>query len=210
MNCASVNLGVPLVVSGPSGAGKSTVCRELLALEPLLHFSVSCTTRPPRPGEADGAAYYFISRAQFEARLAEDGFLEHAEVHGNYYGTPRSEVAPHIAAGRDVLLDVDVQGARNLRTRLAPATFGPPVFVFIAPPSLAELERRLRGRGTESEDTLQRRLGNARRELAAWREYDCLVVNDTVADAVARLRAILLAARCATPRQAAVRWDAAP
>ena len=152
MNRSLIKLGVPVVVSGPSGAGKSTVCRELLAREPEMHFSVSCTTRPARPGETDGAAYYFLSRAQFEARLAADGFLEHAEVHGNYYGTPRSEVTTHVSAGRDVLLDVDVQGARSLRHKLAATVSGPPVLVFIAPPSLAVLEQRLRGRGTESEE----------------------------------------------------------
>ena len=201
MNTSSSKLGVPLVVSGPSGAGKSTVCRELLAREPELHFSVSCTTRPARPGETDGAAYYFLSRAQFEARLATDGFLEHAEVHGNYYGTPRSEVITPISAGRDVLLDVDVQGARSLRHNLDAAVFGPPVFVFIAPPSLVVLEQRLRGRGTESEETIQRRLCNARLEVTAWREYDFLVINDDVAAAVTRLQAILTAGRCATSRQ---------
>ena len=201
MNSLLIKSGVPVVVSGPSGAGKSTVCREWLAREPALHFSVSCTTRPPRPGETDGAAYYFLSRAQFEARLAADGFLEHAEVHGNYYGTPRSEVTTRLSADRDVLLDVDVQGARSLRHQLDATVFGPPVFVFIAPPSLAVLEQRLRGRGTESEATIQRRLRNARLEVTAWSEYDFLVINDDVAAAVTRLQAILVAARCATSRQ---------
>jgi guanylate kinase len=201
MNRSLLKRGVPVVVSGPSGAGKSTVCRELLAREPEMHFSVSCTTRPARPGETDGAAYYFLSRAQFEARLAADGFLEHAEVHGNYYGTPRSEVTAPISAGRDVLLDVDVQGARSLRHNLDAAVSGAPVFIFIAPPSLVVLEQRLRGRGTESEETIQRRLANARVEVTAWREYDFLVINDDVAAAVTRLQAILTAARCATSRQ---------
>ncbi len=191
-------LGVALVVSGPSGAGKSTVCRQVLADEPQLHFSVSCTTRPPRPGERDGVEYFFLDRAEFERRITADALLEHAEVHGNYYGTLRSEVEPFLARGEDVLLDIDVQGARQVRQRSANSVTGSGiVFAFIAPPSLAELERRLRGRGTETEEVIQRRLRNAREELPHWREYDYLVINDQVTLAVARLHAILEAARCA-------------
>lgn len=195
-------LGTVLVVSGPSGAGKSTVCGRFFALEPRVHFSVSCTTRAPRPGEQHGREYYFLSRAQFEQSIREHGFLEYAEVHGNFYGTPRSEVEPYLERGADVLLDIDVQGARQVRRAAGPdsTVARAASFAFIAPPSFAELERRLRGRGTESEETIRRRLANARGELEAWREYDYLVINDTVEAAAERLRGILLAGRCAVPR----------
>lgn len=195
--------GTALVTSGPSGAGKSTVCKQFLALEAGVHFSISCTTRPPRPGETHGVEYYFLSRAEFESQIAANGFLEHAEVHGNYYGTPRSEVEPYLERGADVLLDIDVQGARQLRANAAPGSslaLGAS-FVFMAPPSFAELEQRLRHRGTETEAVIQKRLNNARGELAAWREYDYLVINDTVEAAVARLRAILAAGHCLVRRQ---------
>ena len=188
--------GVALVISGPSGAGKSTVCGQLLVVEPGIHFSISCTTRLPRQGETDGVQYYFLSRAEFERRIAADAFLEHADVHGNYYGTLRSEVEPFLERGQDVLLDIDVQGAAQLRRRAGYGLTGHnAVYVFMAPPSLAELERRLRGRGTDSEEVIQRRLLNARREMAASGEYDQVVVNDQVPLAVARLEAILEAAR---------------
>ena len=190
--------GVALVVSGPSGAGKSTVCRGLRAQWPDLHFSVSCTTRTPRPGETNGVEYTFLSPDEFRTRIAQGAFLEHAEVHGNYYGTPRSEVEPFVEAGADVLLDIDVQGARQVRESVQRNGLADRVlFAFLAPPSLAELETRLRGRGTESEDVIQRRLANARREMDAWGEYDYLVVNDEVELAVARLLAILTAGHCA-------------
>jgi guanylate kinase len=184
--------GTLLVLSGPSGAGKSTVCGDLLRRRPSLHFSVSATTRAPRPGERDGVQYHFLSRGEFARRLAADAFLESAEVHGHLYGTLRAEVEPYLLRGTDVLLDIDVQGARQVRERLAARPLaGRVVFAFLAPPSDAELERRLRGRGTEPEEVIRRRLENARRELAAAGEYDHVVVNDTVADAVARLAVLL-------------------
>ncbi|MFA4943570.1 MAG: guanylate kinase [Lentisphaeria bacterium] len=200
----SVWTGCVVVLSGPSGAGKSTVCRQLLATQPL-HFSVSCTTRPPRPGEQGGRDYHFLSRAAFEAAIAADEFLEHAEVHGNYYGTLRAEVEPHLERGADVLLDIDVQGMRQVRERATATLAGRrAVYVFLAPPSLAELERRLRTRATDPEEAIRRRLANARRELAAWAEYDFLVVNDQIEAAVAELAAIIRAARC---RTAGLAWD---
>ena len=187
---------VALVVSGPSGAGKSTVCGQLLTAIPEMHFSVSCTTRAPRNGETDGVQYYFLSRTEFERRIAADAFLEHADVHGNYYGTLRSEVEPFLECGQDVLLDIDVQGAAQLRQRAGNSLTGQSaVYVFIEPPSLAELERRLRGRGTDCEEVIQRRLLNARREMAVSGDYDHIVVNDEVPLAVGRLEAILDAAR---------------
>ncbi len=191
--------GVALVVSGPSGAGKSTVCRLLLAGRPAMRFSVSCTTRAPRGAEQDGVDYHFLSRAEFAAKAAGGEFLEHAEVHGNFYGTLRAEVEPFLHQGGDVLLDIDVQGARQVRQNAGASGIGGQyAFVFLAPPSLAELERRLRGRQTDSEEVILRRLANARRELAAWREYDYLVINDTVERAAAEMTAVLDARRCAT------------
>ena len=195
-------LGTALIVSGPSGTGKSTVCKPVMTTMPDLHFSVSCTTRSPRPGEQDGVDYFFITTEEFQRRLQADAFLEHAEVHGNLYGTPRSEVEPYVVAGRDVLLDIDVQGARQVRQRIADTPTGrAAVFVFIAPPSLEELERRLRGRQTETEAAIQRRLSNARDEMAAWLEYDYLVINDQVEAAGNQLRAILLATHCQVSRR---------
>lgn len=192
--------GVALVVSGPSGAGKSTVCKQVLAARPNMRFSVSCTTRAPRAGETDGVDYHFLTRAAFEAKIAAGEFLEHAEVHGNFYGTLRAEVEPHLRHGDDVLLDIDVQGARQVRTNAGAEGLGALyAFVFLAPPSLAELERRLRGRKTDAEEVILRRLANARKEIAAWREYDYLVINDEVARAAAEMTAVLDARRCAIP-----------
>lgn len=190
--------GVALVVSGPSGAGKSTICKQVLANRPTMRFSVSCTTRAPRTGETDGVDYHFLSRAEFEAKIAAGEFLEHAEVHGNFYGTLRAEVEPCLRRGDDVLLDIDVQGARQVRQNSNASGIGDQyAFLFLAPPSLAELERRLRGRQTDAEEVILRRLAAARREIAAWREYDYLVINDEIADAVREMTAILDARRCA-------------
>jgi guanylate kinase len=191
--------GTALIVSGPSGVGKTTVCRGLLAEATGLHLSVSCTTRPRRRGEKDGVDYRFLDRADFERRAAANDFIEHAEVHGNLYGTLRHEVDSRVAAGQDVVLAIDIQGARQVRERLKGSVVGRcAVFAFLAPPSLRELERRLRGRGTDSEAVVARRLATARVELAAWPEYDYLVVNDDVARAVATLRSILAAAHVST------------
>ncbi len=179
MSTTIARLGILLVVSGPSGAGKSTVIAALRRHLPELRFSVSCTTRPPRPGEQDGADYHFLSPEDFAARLAADAFLEHAEVHAHRYGTLRNEVAPRLEAGEDVLLDIDVQGARQIAARAArdPLVGRCLERVFLAPPSLTVLERRLRTRATDSDETIRRRLANARLEMTAWREYDFLVVN---------------------------------
>jgi guanylate kinase len=192
-------LGSLIVLSGPSGAGKTTLYRLVLQRHPEVRFSVSCTTRAPRTGECDGVDYYFLTAPQFRERLVAGAFLEHAEVYGNWYGTLRAEVEGPIYDGVDVLLDIDVQGARQVRqvihgTRLAAAA----VSVFCAPPSFAMLQRRLEARGTDSPDVIARRLLRAEAELTAWREYDAVVVNDRLEDAVAQLEAIVLAARCRT------------
>ena len=190
------------MVSGPSGAGKSSLCAKLREARPDIHFSVSCTTRAPRPGEQDGRDYHFISRDEFNSWIARGDFVEHAEVHGNHYGTLRSELLGHVQAGRDVLLDIDVQGGMSVRK----AADSDPLLakclelIFIAPPSLAELEKRLRGRGTESEEIIQRRLGNARRELAAWGDYEYLLINDDLERAAHALLGLFDTLRMAVKR----------
>ena len=189
--------GLCLVLAAPSGAGKSSLTRALLATEPALSLSVSVTTRPPRPGEIDGVHYHFRDQAAFDAMVAAGGFLEWARVLGRHsYGTPRAEVEAALAAGRDVAFDIDWQGHRQLRAALP----GDVVGVFVLPPSLAALEARLRERAGEDPAEIARRMGLAREEISHWAEFDHVVVNDVFEDAVAELRAILHAARCATAR----------
>ncbi len=183
--------GQLFVVSAPSGAGKTTVLKVVLATLPAIGFSVSHTTRPPRPGELEGRDYFFVSPDEFIRRRQQGDFLEWAEVHGNLYGTSRQAVTDRLAQGQDCVLDIDVQGARQLREHRDLN----PVFVFIAPPSLAELERRLIGRQTESAATLALRLANARTELAALGLYDYVIVNDEVSQAQALLAALILERR---------------
>jgi guanylate kinase len=175
------------VLSGPAGVGKSSVVKYLREHEPRIWHSVSVTTRPIRPGEVDGVAYRFVSRDQFEELAAAGALLESAEYAGNRYGTPRTAVEEHVAAGDPVLLEIELQGARQVRT-LVPDAF----LVFLAPPSWEELERRLRGRGTEPPDVIARRLETARVELAAEPEFDAVIVNTSVAEAARRLAALML------------------
>jgi guanylate kinase len=189
-----------LVVAAPSGTGKSTITRALLDLEPELELSVSVTTRPPRPGEADGVHYHFRDRPAFDALVAADALLEWAEVFGRCYGTPREPVETALSAGRDVAFDIDWQGYRQLRAALP----GDVVGVFVLPPSIETLESRLLSRGGDSPEQIARRLAGARTEIAHWREFDYLVVNERLESAVADIRSILRAARLATPRQTAI------
>lgn len=187
------------VLSAPSGAGKTTILKKVMAGLPGLVFSVSHTTRPPRPGEVAGRDYHFVSREGFQAIREGDppGFLEWAEVHGNLYGTGRAEVERQLQAGRDIILDIDVQGALQVRSAAAP------VMIFIAPPSLAELEARLRKRGTESEDTIRLRLENARQEMQYTDHYDYLIINARLEEAIDSLRSIIVAERCRRRRSPA-------
>jgi guanylate kinase len=185
------------VIAAPSGAGKSTITRALLASEPALSLSVSVTTRPPRPGEEDGVHYFFRDEAEF-ARLRDEGaLLEWARVFGRDYGTPRLAVQQALAAGRDVIFDIDWQGHRQLRAALP----GDVVGVFVLPPSLAVLEARLRRRGGDEAAEIARRMAAARAEISHWEEFDHVVVNAELEGAVAAVRSVLHAARLATPRQ---------
>lgn len=179
--------GFSLVLSAPSGAGKTTLVRRLLAEFPRLAFSVSHTTRPPRQGEVDGADYHFLDKTTFEQRRDKGLYLEWAKVHDNFYGSPADPFLAATASGRDMLFDVDVQGARLLRIAI------PALFVFILPPSLAELERRLGGRGTDAPDVIAKRLRNAKREIADAPRFDALIVNDDLDQAYDRLRALYIA-----------------
>jgi len=190
--------GLCLVLAAPSGAGKTSITRALLETEPALSLSVSVTTRPPRAGEIDGVHYHFRDQAAFEALVDAGGFLEWARVLGRHsYGTPRADVEAALAAGRDVAFDIDWQGHRQLRAALP----GDVVGLFILPPSLAVLESRLRGRAGDDATEIARRMNLAREEIGHWSEFDHILVNDAFADAVAELRAVLHAARCATARQ---------
>ncbi len=184
------------VVSAPSGGGKRTVLAKVMEQDPRLTLTVSATTRPPRPGEKDGQDYYFLAREEFERRVAAGEFAEWAEVHGNLYGTLASELERHVSSGRDVVLELDVQGMRSLR-KMVPGA----VATFIVAPTLEELERRLRNRGTNDDEDIRLRLENARTEMAARGEYDYVVVNDTLAEAVADMAAVVRAERCRASRQ---------
>jgi len=184
--------GVMLVLSSPSGAGKSSIARSLLDSEPNLWMSVSVTTRRPRPGEAHGRDYYFIDETEYARMVAGNQLLEHALVFGHRYGTPRAPVEEALAAGRDVLFDVDWQGAQQLSQS---ATFAHPVTVFILPPSMGELRERLRNRAQDSEDVVQRRMARAADEISHWAEYDYVLVNDELAVCIEKVRSILRAER---------------
>ncbi len=183
------------VISAPSGAGKSTMCHRLMEETPGVSFSVSHTTRAPRRGEVDGVDYHFVSRETFMQMVENGEFIEWAEVHGNCYGTSREAVVSMLLQGEDVLLDIDVQGAMQVRE-----IFKDAVLVFILPPSLEVLEQRLRGRGTDSEETIALRLRNAAKELEYVNEYTFLIVNDDLIRATGDLQSIILARRCRRER----------
>jgi len=185
--------GKLFIVSGPSGVGKSTVLGALFAQNKNLYFSVSATTRDPRPGEEDGVHYHFLTMDTFREWIAKDEFLEYAEFVGNAYGTPRKYVDEALEAGKDVILDIEVQGAEQVCAK-RPET----VTVFIAPPSWSELERRLTARGTDTSEKIQKRLQRAKEEVLKAHHYDYFVINDTVENAVQELNAIMTAEHCRT------------
>jgi guanylate kinase len=183
--------GIMLVVSSPSGAGKTTLTRNLLEQEENVSLSISVTTRERRSSEIEGSHYYFISKRRFEAMRDSDELLEWAEVHGNYYGTPREPVEKALAAGRDMLFDIDWQGTRQLYSKMRADV----VSVFVLPPSASELKSRLERRAQDSGETIKRRLRNAAQEIPHWNEYDYVLVNRDLDRSFARLRAILTAER---------------
>lgn len=188
--------GILFIVSAPSGAGKTTISGRALREIAGLDMSVSCTTRAPRAGEVDGRDYTFLERGEFERRRAAGAFAESAEVHGFLYGTPREPIESALAGGCDVLLDIDVQGARQLKQRYADDA----VAVFVLPPSEAELERRLRARGTDPDEVIRRRLERARAEMEEYRRYDYTLVNRDVDESVRLFAAIVAAERVRVSR----------
>jgi guanylate kinase len=189
--------GLCLVMSAPSGAGKSSVSRALLEREPDLRLSVSATTRKPRPGEEEGVHYFFREREEFQRMILASELLEHAEVFGRFYGTPRAAVEQALAAGRDVLFDIDWQGHLLLREAMP----GDVVGVFLLPPSLEELERRLHGRGQDSAEEIARRMDAARDEISHYTDFDNILVNHEFQRTVEQVRAILHAGRTTRARQ---------
>jgi guanylate kinase len=196
-NEAIARRGLCLVLAAAPGAGKTTVSRALLETEPDLSLSVSATTRPPRPGEQDGVHYFFKAPEDFDAMIAAGAFLEHARFLGRAYGTPRAPVEAALSAGRDVLFDIEWQGHRQMQAAMPQDVVG----VFLLPPSLPDLEARLRGRGQDSEVEIARRMAAARQEIAHWEEFDHVVVNRDFDATVAQVRAILHAARSERRRQ---------
>lgn len=190
--------GLLIILSSPSGAGKSTLAKRLRDWDPSIRFSVSATTRAPRPGEEHGREYYFHSRAEFEAMVARDEMLEHAEVFGNFYGSPKGPVSAAIDAGRDVLFDIDWQGGQQVRN----SSLGKHVLsVFILPPSIPELERRLRTRGQDSDDVINTRMTKSRDEISHWPEYDFVLVNDDLDVTFDKLKTIVSAERLRLSQQ---------
>ena len=183
--------GQVIVITGPSGVGKGTILKSVMESDTSLCFSVSATTRGPRPGEVDGKDYYFVSRQRFDEMVAEGELLEHAEYSGNCYGTPRKPLEKLLDEGYDVILDIEIQGARNVMKSYPEA-----IFTFIMPPDFETLEKRLAKRGTESPEKVALRLETAKRELECYKEFQYIIVNDKLEDAVAELQAVITAGRC--------------
>lgn len=188
--------GLLIVLSGPSGAGKGTLCLELLRQQSAIQYSVSATTRAPRPGEVDGVSYFFRTHEEFETMIENQELLEWAEFCGNYYGTPHFAVEQYIQAGKDVILEIEIQGALQVKER-----FPQGVFIFIVPPSIDVLSERIHKRATESEEVIQKRLAKAVHEMEYLTEYDYVVVNDEIPAGVDKLRSILVAEKCRVKRK---------
>ncbi|OLR55401.1 guanylate kinase [Hornefia porci] len=190
MEAYAQHTGKLFIISGPSGAGKGTICKRLIEdSDPdRMELSVSMTTRPPRKGEVDGVSYYFVTMEQFRENVLADGFLEHAEVYGNCYGTPKAKVIEKLEAGIDVVLEIDIQGAMNVKK-----AYPDGIFIFILPPSMSILRKRLTGRGTDSMEIIDMRLSKTLGELSYIEEYDYVVVNGELEEAVDRVKAIVVA-----------------
>lgn len=191
--------GLLVVISGPSGAGKGTICEKLLTEMDNLKVSVSATTRKPRQGEIEGKSYYFIDEEEFINRIKNDDFLEYAKVYGNYYGTPKKEVFKQLKAGNDIIVEIDIQGALQVKKNYPKG-----VFIFILPPSLEELKNRIEGRGTDSKEVILRRMECAYDELNYAFEYDYVVLNDHVDVATEKIKHIILAEKCRAIRNKAI------
>ena len=189
------NRGVLIVISGPSGAGKGTICKALLEKHKEISLSVSATTRNPREGEVDGVNYHFLPKEDFVRRVEENDFLEYAEVYGNYYGTPKSNVEKILDSGTDVILEIDIQGALKVKEQSNEG-----VFIFILPPSMEELKQRIINRGSETPESLMTRFKSAYKEINYVSKYNYAVVNDTVDKAVEKIEGILLAEKCRVDR----------
>ena len=187
--------GLLIVVSGPSGAGKGVICKRIKELAPDIRVSVSCTTRAPRPGEVDGEAYFFLTKAAFEQKIADDGFLEHATYLDNHYGTPKDYVFDMLKQGHDVILEIEVQGALMVNERYPEA-----VLMFVLPPSLSVLEARLTSRGTETKEQTDKRLAVAKQEIELLKSYDYVIKNDEIDKAAHTALAVIAAERCAVSR----------
>lgn len=190
-----MNKGILIVLSGFSGAGKGTLMKELLKTYDNYALSISMTTRNPRPGEEDGKEYFFSTREAFEEKIAQNGLIEYAEYCGNYYGTPRDYVERMLEEGKDVILEIEIQGMRKVKKM-----FPQMLSLFVTPPSAAELERRLRGRGTETEEVIRKRLGRASEESCGVEDYDYIVINDRLEECVKEIHGIVQAAKRASGR----------
>ncbi len=190
--------GLLIILSSPSGAGKSTLARRLRAWDETIRFSISATTRPPRPGERHGVEYYFHPRGEFEAMVAAGELLEHAEVFGHFYGSPKAPIVTALDAGADVLFDIDWQGGQQIRNSVRAEDV---VSIFVLPPSIAELERRLAARAQDPKDVIEGRMRRARDEISHWAEYDYVLVNNDIDQAEAELQAIVIAERLRRSRR---------